>query len=131
MNVLFSQLKTPVHFINFDCSCKVFSIASFFNELDSNRVGTVFLLCCPGGRDRELEDIGADEIRADGMVYRDKKDQLEVAIGDGMEFTIHGEWSSNIIDICMYEIQLVEVTKNCLLHRNRFQRIQLSVSSIF
>lgn len=51
----------------------------------------MFLLCCPGGRDRELEDIGGDEIRADGMVYRDKKDQLEVAIGDGMEFTIHGE----------------------------------------
>ncbi|XP_066904493.1 sodium channel protein para isoform X5 [Halyomorpha halys] len=49
-----------------------------------------------GGRDRELEDIGADEIRADGMVYRDKKDQLEVAIGDGMEFTIHGDLKSKL-----------------------------------
>lgn len=37
---------------------------------------------------RETEDT--EEIRADGLVYRDKKDQLEVAIGDGMEFTIHG-----------------------------------------
>uniref|UniRef100_A0A146LU77 Sodium channel protein n=2 Tax=Lygus hesperus TaxID=30085 RepID=A0A146LU77_LYGHE len=41
------------------------------------------------GRDRDLDDLGPDEIRADGMIYRDKKDQLEVAIGDGMEFTIH------------------------------------------
>lgn len=41
-------------------------------------------------------DLTADEILADGIVYRDKKSpkeqtQLEVAIGDGMEFTIHGE----------------------------------------
>lgn len=44
-------------------------------------------------RDTEL-DIG-DEILADGIVFRDKKspkDQLEVAIGDGMEFTIHGKF---------------------------------------
>lgn len=46
--------------------------------------------CNAVGRDRDLDDIGPDEIRADGMVYREKKDQLEVAIGDGMEFTIHG-----------------------------------------
>jgi hypothetical protein len=47
--------------------------------------------CYPVGRDRDTDDLGTDEIRADGMVYRDKKDQLEVAIGDGMEFTIHGK----------------------------------------
>ena len=46
-------------------------------------------------RDTDL-DLTADEILADGIVYRDKKSpkdqtQLEVAIGDGMEFTIHGE----------------------------------------
>ncbi|XP_073989252.1 sodium voltage-gated channel paralytic isoform X5 [Rhodnius prolixus] len=48
------------------------------------------------GRDRDLDDIGPDEIRADGMVYREKKDQLEVAIGDGMEFTIHGDLKSKL-----------------------------------
>lgn len=46
-------------------------------------------------RDTDL-DLTADEVMADGIVYRDKKSpkdqtQLEVAIGDGMEFTIHGE----------------------------------------
>lgn len=47
--------------------------------------------------ERETDlDLTADEIVADGIVYRDKKSpkdqtQLEVAIGDGMEFTIHGE----------------------------------------
>lgn len=47
------------------------------------------------GRDRDTElDLTTDEILADGMVYhRDKKDQLEVAIGDGMEFTIHGKFT--------------------------------------
>nr|QLB38373.1 Nav5-1 [Apolygus lucorum] len=48
------------------------------------------------GRDRDLDDLGPDEIRADGMIYRDKKDQLEVAIGDGMEFTIHGDLKSKM-----------------------------------
>lgn len=47
-------------------------------------------------RDTDL-DLTADEILADGLGYRDKKSpkdqtQLEVAIGDGMEFTIHGEY---------------------------------------
>ncbi|KAK6643773.1 hypothetical protein RUM43_000036 [Polyplax serrata] len=44
------------------------------------------------GHDRDAElDLG-DEILADGIVFKDKKNskgQLEVAIGDGMEFTIH------------------------------------------
>ncbi|XP_014251562.1 sodium channel protein para isoform X9 [Cimex lectularius] len=48
------------------------------------------------GRDRDMDELGPDEIRADGMVYRDKKDQLEVAIGDGMEFTIHGDLKSKL-----------------------------------
>lgn len=41
------------------------------------------------GVDNELE-MGGD--MDDAIIYRDKKhkDQLEVAIGDGMEFTIHG-----------------------------------------
>lgn len=35
-----------------------------------------------------------DEILSDGIVFRDKKSpkELEVAIGDGMEFTIHGKY---------------------------------------
>lgn len=51
------------------------------------------------GHERETElELTADEILADGIVFRDKKSpkeqtQLEVAIGDGMEFTIHGEFS--------------------------------------
>ena len=51
------------------------------------------LLLFTVGRDRDTElDLTTDEILADGMLYpRDKKDQLEVAIGDGMEFTIHGK----------------------------------------
>jgi voltage-gated sodium channel type II alpha len=41
-------------------------------------------------------DLNADDIVADGIGFKDNKSpkdqtQLEVAIGDGMEFTIHGE----------------------------------------
>ncbi|GFG40089.1 hypothetical protein Cfor_10976, partial [Coptotermes formosanus] len=51
-------------------------------------------------RDTDL-DLTADEIMADGIVYRDKKSpkdqtQLEVAIGDGMEFTIHGDLKNKL-----------------------------------
>ncbi|XP_054288733.1 sodium channel protein para-like isoform X6 [Macrosteles quadrilineatus] len=49
-----------------------------------------------GGRGDLDLDLTTDEILADGMVYRDKKDQLEVAIGDGMEFTIHGDLKPKI-----------------------------------
>lgn len=35
-------------------------------------------------------DTTRDEILGDGIDY-DKKDAFEVAIGDGMEFTIHGK----------------------------------------
>ncbi|KAJ8884598.1 hypothetical protein PR048_016455 [Dryococelus australis] len=57
------------------------------------------LWLCAEAHDRDTDlDLTADEILADGMVFRDKKSpkdqtQLEVAIGDGMEFTIHGESS--------------------------------------
>lgn len=42
--------------------------------------------------DNELE-LGPDDILADGLLKKGIKDQsqLEVAIGDGMEFTIHGD----------------------------------------
>ncbi|XP_017780931.1 PREDICTED: sodium channel protein para isoform X5 [Nicrophorus vespilloides] len=49
-------------------------------------------------RDGGLE-ISGDEILADGIIFRDKKspkDRLEVTIGDGMEFTIHGDSNTNL-----------------------------------
>lgn len=59
--------------------------------LSSNTNCIIILLSDGHDRDAEL-DLG-DEILADGIVFKDKKNskgQLEVAIGDGMEFTIHG-----------------------------------------
>lgn len=46
--------------------------------------------------DNELE-MGHDEILADGLIKKGIKEQnqLEVAIGDGMEFTIHGDMKNN------------------------------------
>lgn len=42
-------------------------------------------------RDRDLDyNITSNDILADGIIYGEKKDQLEVTIGEGMEFTIHG-----------------------------------------
>ncbi|XP_072152220.1 sodium channel protein para isoform X7 [Bemisia tabaci] len=49
-----------------------------------------------GNRDHVSIDLASDEILADGVMFRDKKDQLEVAIGDGMEFTIHGDMKQKI-----------------------------------
>ncbi|XP_031337062.1 sodium channel protein para isoform X6 [Photinus pyralis] len=49
-------------------------------------------------RDGVLE-LSRDEILADGIIFRDKKspkDRLEVTIGDGMEFTIHGDSKTNL-----------------------------------
>lgn len=41
--------------------------------------------------DNELE-LGPDDILVDGLIKKGVKEgQLEVAIGDGMEFTIHGD----------------------------------------
>lgn len=41
--------------------------------------------------DNELE-LGPDDILVDGLIKKSVKEgQLEVAIGDGMEFTIHGD----------------------------------------
>ncbi|KAL9871777.1 sodium channel protein para isoform X8 [Glossina fuscipes] len=46
--------------------------------------------------DNELE-LGHDEILVDGLIKKGLKEQnqLEVAIGDGMEFTIHGDLKNN------------------------------------
>lgn len=45
--------------------------------------------------DNELE-LGPDDILVDGLLKKGVKEQnqLEVAIGDGMEFTIHGDLKS-------------------------------------
>nr|QRG33296.1 paralytic [Schistocerca americana] len=56
----------------------------------------------PDAHDRDADaDYVGDEIIADGIVYRDKKflkeqTQVEVAIGDGMEFTIHGDLKNKL-----------------------------------
>lgn len=47
-------------------------------------------LSSPEHGDNELE-ISGDEIIGDGLIKKGKENQLEVAIGDGMEFTIHGD----------------------------------------
>lgn len=46
--------------------------------------------------DNEME-LGHDDILADGLIKKGIKEQtqLEVAIGDGMEFTIHGDMKNN------------------------------------
>lgn len=50
-------------------------------------------------------ELSGDEILADGIIFRDKKspkDRLEVTIGDGMEFTIHGN-DEQLIDLnCLW-----------------------------
>lgn len=61
--------------------------------------------------DNELE-LGPDEIIADGLIKKGKEqNQLEVAIGDGMEFTIHGDLKNktkkgktilNNVKVCIY-----------------------------
>lgn len=46
-------------------------------------------------RDGGLE-ISEDEILANGLMKKNPKDRLEVTIGTGMEFTIHGDSKTNI-----------------------------------
>lgn len=41
------------------------------------------------GDNNELES--GDDLIGDGLIKKGKETQLEVAIGDGMEFTIHGD----------------------------------------
>lgn len=57
-------------------------------------------------RDGGLE-LSGDEILADGILFRDKKspkDRLEVTIGDGMEFTIHGMMHNISFIIFIYRV---------------------------
>lgn len=55
--------------------------------------------CCPclGSKNRNGDiSMPSEEILADGLLKKVGKDQniLEVAIGEGMEFTIHGDTKS-------------------------------------
>uniref|UniRef100_A0A8D8MA85 Sodium channel protein n=1 Tax=Cacopsylla melanoneura TaxID=428564 RepID=A0A8D8MA85_9HEMI len=66
------------------------SIRNFFKAI-RNLLQNQIAAQAPINRD---SDATKDEILADGIDY-DKKDAFEVAIGDGMEFTIHGDMKSN------------------------------------
>lgn len=69
---------------------------------------------CADGIDRDGDlDLADGELDA----YRDKKsakelNQLEVAIGDGMEFTIHGKIEKRFISISLIFIQIFEFLTN-------------------
>ncbi|KAI5721996.1 hypothetical protein M8J76_002131 [Diaphorina citri] len=65
-------------------------VRSFFGAI-RNMLRNQIAAQAPINRDM---DATRDEILADGIDY-DKKDAFEVAIGDGMEFTIHGDMKSN------------------------------------
>lgn len=64
-------------------------------EMDTLGKGVCRCISAEHG-DNELE-LGHDEIMADGLIKKGLKEQnqLEVAIGDGMEFTIHGDMKNN------------------------------------
>lgn len=49
--------------------------------------------CLPSEHGDHEIGIGSEDIIADGLIKKGTKDhnKLEVAIGDGMEFTIHGD----------------------------------------
>lgn len=58
-------------------------------------------------RNREL-DFTANEFLTDGMLYsNDKKEQLEVTIGEGMEFTIHGKLQNFQITFSIWTLSFV------------------------
>lgn len=48
---------------------------------------------CLSSEQGDALELGPDDILVDGLLKKGIKDQsqLEVAIGDGMEFTIHGD----------------------------------------
>lgn len=81
-------------FLNFDGFinlCQISKTLSKYKLLYPHNVDFPFLLSDLAG-ETEIE-LGTDEILADGILRKSSKDlnQLEVAIGEGMEFTIHGE----------------------------------------
>lgn len=79
------------------------SIQIYFWQNHSDKGGLEILYDCADGIDRDGDlDLADGELDA----YRDKKsakelNQLEVAIGDGMEFTIHGKIEKSSISISL------------------------------
>lgn len=74
-----------------------------------------------GENDLELVN---DEILADGLLKKGLKDQnqLEVAIGDGMEFTIHGDLKNKTkkAKSMMLNPKVYHVQYNFMFHINEF-----------
>lgn len=62
------------------------------NILNRKAIAKRICPCIPSEHgDNELE-ISGEDILVDGLIKKGKgENQLEVAIGDGMEFTIHGD----------------------------------------
>jgi hypothetical protein len=92
------------------------SIPPTFRTKNQKTIGKGICPCISSEHgDNELE-LGADEILADGLLKKGAKDQnqLEVAIGDGMEFTIHGDLKGK----GKKGKQLMNNSKvsNCILH---------------
>lgn len=55
-------------------------------------IGKRICPCISSEHGNEELEISSDDILADGLLKKGKElNQLEVAIGDGMEFTIHGD----------------------------------------
>ncbi|KAG5673890.1 hypothetical protein PVAND_003895 [Polypedilum vanderplanki] len=67
----------------------------------------------------ELE-ISGDEILADGLIKKGKENQLEVAIGDGMEFTIHGDLKNKSKKKLMNNSKMIG---NSITHDNRLDEL--------
>lgn len=91
------------------------SIQIYFWQNHSDKGGLEILYDCADGIDRDGDlDLADGELDA----YRDKKsakelNQLEVAIGDGMEFTIHGKIEKRSIFRISYLIfQIFEFLTN-------------------
>lgn len=91
------------------------SIQIYFWQNHSDKGGLEILYDCADGIDRDGDlDLADGELDA----YRDKKsakelNQLEVAIGDGMEFTIHGKIEKrSIFHISYLILQIFEFLTN-------------------
>lgn len=91
--------------------------------------------------DNELE-LGPDDILVDGLIKKGIKDQsqLEVAIGDGMEFTIHGDLknkgkkgklnSAKVNNIYIFNIHYLFVENYMLSFFNKMHFKQMIGNSI-
>ena len=68
-----------------------------FLLLDENTIGKGICRCISAEHGENELELTPDDILADGLLKKGVKEQnqLEVAIGDGMEFTIHGELMNN------------------------------------